>query len=77
MSTTLLIRKSTKQAWSQAAEVEMLDSVQSLANKVEGMNEESGFAKFQVLWPADYTVATDTGVVIAEVEHHDITEEAN
>lgn len=43
----LLVRKSTKQAWSSAATVAMLDSFERLEAMSEGMNEHAGFAKFK------------------------------
>lgn len=46
--TTLLVRKSTKQSWSQAGKVDLLDSRESLEEKLETLNEGSGFAKYKV-----------------------------
>lgn len=49
MSTsTLLIRKSTKQSWSQATKQQMLDSAERLAAWVDQMNDSLGWAKYKV-----------------------------
>lgn len=46
--TALLVRKSSKQSWSQAGHIDLLDSPESLAEKLESLNEGAGFAKYKV-----------------------------
>jgi hypothetical protein len=46
--TALLVRKSSKQSWSQAGHVDLLDSPASLEEKLESLNEGAGFAKYKV-----------------------------
>lgn len=46
--TSLLVRKSSKQSWSQAGKVQLTDSRESLEEKLDSLNEGSGFAKYKV-----------------------------
>jgi hypothetical protein len=46
--TTLLVRKSSKQGWSTAGEVHLTDSRESLEEKLDALNEGSGFAKYRL-----------------------------
>ena len=47
-TTTLLIRKDTKQAWAGAAKQVMLDSAERLTAWAEQMNDSLGWAKYRV-----------------------------
>lgn len=46
-TTTLLIRKDTKQAWTGAAKQIMLDSVERLTAWAEQMNDSLGWSKYR------------------------------
>lgn len=45
---TILVRKTSKQSWSQAAKIALLDSAERLEAWVEGMNETAGWAQYKV-----------------------------
>lgn len=46
--TTLHVRNTSKNSWSQAARIPMLDSLIRLNELSKGMNEQAGFAKYRV-----------------------------
>jgi len=57
--TTLLIRKTSKQSWTQAAKQPMLDTFERLSEYAAGMNEEAGWNK--------YAVENTKGAAVTEV----------
>ncbi|QJD49856.1 hypothetical protein QDW19_gp41 [Microbacterium phage AvGardian] len=57
---TLLIRKTNKQSWSQAAKQVMLDGFERLSAWAAGMNEVEGWNK--------YAVEAPTGAAVEMVE---------
>ena len=74
-NSTLLIRKSTKQAWSQAAKQPMLDSVDKLDAWAQGMNTDLGWDKYAVLEKRSAQPVVVKPLVVHEPEGRDDLEE--